>query len=202
MFDLDRMGFLDKLDQILPLPMAAKLGALAGIVAAIIAGYVFLGWIPLQDEISVAQSQLEQEEIKYRKNMRLAKDLPKKKQEYAMLQKQLRIALAMLPKRSQIPELLEQVSWAGKNAGLEFSEFKPMGERPKQIYAEVPVSLRMTGSFRQLMDFLRRVGELPRIVNVRGLRMELREGTLAISGEAVTYRFLEQKKKKRRRRRR
>ncbi len=201
MFDLERMAFLDALKPILPWPMWLKAAVVAGTAVLVLVLYWLFGWMPIQDEIAQQQARVQQEEIRYRKNLRLAKDLPKKRQEYNKLKKQLAIALAMLPKKSQIPDLLEQVSFVGKEAGLEFAEFKPMGERPQKIYAEVPVSLKMSGTFRQLMLFLKKVGELPRIVNVRGLAIEKRENALQIAGEAVTYRFLEAKQKPKRPRR-
>ncbi len=199
--NLERWAFLDALKPILPYPLWLKAAVLAGVAVAMVAAYVLLGWMPIQDEIAQAERRVQQEEMRYRKNLRLAKDLPRKRREYQTLQKQLRVALAMLPKRSQIPELLEQVSWAGRNAGLEFTEFKPQGEVPRKIYAEVPVSLRMTGTFRQLMAFLKDVGELPRIVSVRELQIQKRQGVqLAITGRALTYRFLEKSNKSRKRR--
>ncbi len=201
--NLERWEFLDALKPILPYPTWVKAAVIAAVAVALVALYVFVGWMPLQDDIAAAERRVQQEEVRYRKNLRLAKDLPRKRKEYEKLQKQLRVALAMLPKRSQIPELLEQVSWAGRNAGLEFTEFQPQGEVAQKIYAEVPVSLKMTGTFRQLMAFLKRVGELPRIVSVRDLQIQKREGArLAITGRALTYRFLEKKKAKPRRGRR
>ncbi|MDX8402354.1 MAG: type 4a pilus biogenesis protein PilO, partial [Mariprofundaceae bacterium] len=101
-------------------------------------------------------------------------------------------------------DLLESVSWAGKDAGLEFSRFQPQGESVKQIYAEVPVALDVSGTYRQLMSFLKRVGEMPRIVSVRNLNIKPQRegGVLRISGQAVTYRFVEGGKKPKRKKRR
>jgi len=153
----------------------------------------------MQDEIVKKKSEVERQRIMLKKNQVLASDIPKKKQEYENLQLQLKIALNMLPKQSQIPDLLEGVTWAGKDSGLAFTTFKPEKESTKSIYAEVPVSMSVSGTYKQLLSFLKRVGELPRIVNVMGLEIKSPKddsGDLMVSGKAVTYRFVEEEPKK------
>lgn len=187
---------LDFLRPLLPLPLWQKLVALVVIIVVIIAGYFFLGWQPLQQDIESQQAQVEQQRIMLKKNQRLAKDLPRKRAEFAKLEKQLKVALNMLPKKSQIPDLLESVSWAGKDSGLEFSVFKPKGESPKQIYAEVPVDISVKGTYSQLLTFLKRVGEMPRIVAIKNLNITQSKagGNLLVKGNVITYRFIEKGK--------
>jgi len=187
---------LDLLRPLLPLPLWQKLVALIVIVIVIVAGYFFLGWQPLQQDIESQQAQVEQQRIILKKNQRLAKDLPRKRAEFAKLEKQLKVALNMLPKKSQIPDLLESVSWAGKDSGLEFSVFKPKGESPKQVYAEVPVDISVKGTYRQLLTFLKRVGEMPRIVAIKNLNITQSKagGDLLVKGNVITYRFIEKGK--------
>jgi len=194
---------LDFLKPLIPLPMLTKVLVLAGIVAAIIIGYVFLFLSPLQTEIETEKVQVENQRVLLKKNQRLASNIPKKKEEYKKLQVQLKVALNMLPKQSQIPDLLEGVTWAGKDSGLEFSKFKPSDESVKSIYAEVPVSLTVVGTFRQLMTFLKRVGEMSRIVDIKNLDLSLNKKgqKLKIKGQAVTYRFVEGGAKKKGQRR-
>lgn len=185
---------LDALRPILPIPMWQKLTALAGVFVLIVVSYVYFGWLPLQESIERQQQQVEMQRVLLKRNQMLARDLPKKREEFAKLESQLKVALNMLPKKSQIPDLLENVSWAGKDSGLEFTVFTPQSERVKQIYAEVPVAVDMTGSFRQMMTFLKRVGEMPRIVSVRNLTVSSKGGDdLNIKGNIMTYRFVEGK---------
>jgi len=187
------LSVLDALRPMLPLPAWQKLTALAAAFVLLVAAYLYFGWMPIQDAIKSQTAQVEQQRILLKKNERLAKDLPRKQAEYAQLEKQLMVALNMLPKQSQIPDLLENVSWAGKDSGLDFSTFKPTGEVVKQIYAEVPVSLEVSGSYRQLLTFLKRVGEMPRIVDVKNLTLTQPSvgDQLVVRGQVVTYRFVE-----------
>ncbi len=201
--NLDALN-LDALRPLIPLPMATKLAGLAVVLVLIAVGYYTAVWTPLQEDIANEKIQVEHQRVMLRKNQRLASNIPKKKEEYKQLQKQLKVALNMLPKKSQIPDLLESVTWAGKDSGLNFTTFKPSKETVKSIYAEVPVALDVKGSFRQLLTFLKRVGEMPRIVDVKNLSLAVdsaNKGILKVKGQAVTYRFVQAEKKKNKRRR-
>ncbi len=199
--NLDALN-LDALRPLIPLPLVVKVGAMVGIFVAILVGYYFVFMLPLQEAIAQEKVKVEGQRLRLEKNRRLASNIPKKKEEYKKLQTQLKVALNMLPKKSQIPDLLEGVTWAGKDSGLSFSEFTPGAETVKSIYAEVPVSLKVSGTFRQLLTFLKRVGEMSRIVDVKNLAIGIGKGqALTISGQAVTYRFVENGKKKKKARR-
>ncbi|MFQ5355860.1 MAG: type 4a pilus biogenesis protein PilO [Mariprofundaceae bacterium] len=190
--------YLDVLNPVLSLEMWKKLAGVAGVVVLLSALYVYFIWMPIKDEIDQEQRNVLHQQQILERNKVLARDLPRKKEEFARLEKELKVALNMLPRASQIPDLLENVSRAGKDSGLEFSVFKPLAEVPKQFYAEVPVDLRVTGSYRQLLTFLSRVGEMPRIVDVKDLEIQDGGGgNLQVKGLAVTYRFIEASERKR-----
>jgi len=199
--NLDALN-LDALRPLIPLPVVIKVAATIGVTVLIMVTYFFMFWSPLQDFIEQEKAQVESQRIRLNKNQLLAKNIPKKKEEYKKLQTQLKVALNMLPKQSQIPDLLEGVTWAGKDSGLSFSEFKPGRESVKSIYAEVPVKLQVTGSFKQLLTFLKRVGEMSRIVDIKNLDLKVKKNQpLEIEGQAVTYRFVEGGKKKKKKKR-
>ena len=204
MFDSLNLSKLEVLRPILPLPLWQKAAALAATFVLLVAAYIYFGWMPMQDEIARVERNVETQQRILARNLKLAKDLPRKRKEYAKLKKQLRVALNMLPKKSQIPDLLEGVTRAGKNAGLEFTVFQPLAEVRKQFYAEVPVNLAVTGTYRQLLSFLKRVGEMPRIVDVKNLTLSQAQakGLLTVKGQAVTYRFVEAPKKGKKKRKR
>ncbi len=193
MLESMKASLYESLRPMLPLPLWQKLLFLLATFALICATYFYLGWMPIQEEIAQQQSQLRLEHVILTKNQHLAHDLPRKQKEYARLEKQLKVALNMLPRKSQIPDLLENVSWAGKDSGLVFKTFKPGRDINRQIYAEVPVSFHISGSFRQLLTFLKRVGEMSRIVDVKYLTLTKGKSPeeLSVTGQAVTYRFVE-----------
>ncbi len=186
-------AMLDQLKPLLSYPVWQKLVALAGVALLLVVSYVYFFLLPVEDEIDGLQASIIEQQRILERNQAIADQLPKKKQEYEQLVKDLNVALNMLPRKSQIENLLADVSWAGKDAGLEFSVFQPKEERVREIYAEVPVEISVNGSFRQLLSFLKRVGEMPRIVDVKRLSISPGEkpGMLAVAGSVVTYRFVE-----------
>ncbi len=198
MFDTLKLSIFESLRPMLPLPLWHKLLFLLAAFAVIVAAYFYMGWIPLQESITKQQLSMQFQKKILQRNQHLAHDLPRKQKEYATLETQLKVALNMLPRKSQIPDLLENVSWAGKDSGLEFKTFRPGKEVSKLIYAEVPVKFQISGSFRQLLTFLKRVGEMPRIVDVKNMRLKpgKKAGELSVKGLAVTYRFVEAQTKK------
>jgi len=198
MMDTVKQSVYDSLRMMLPVPAWQKMLALLFTFVVIVAVYYSLAWVPLQDQIKQQEQQVNVQKIKLIKNQRLAHNLPRKQREYARLEKELKVALNMLPKKSQIPDLLESVSWAGKDSGLEFKTFRPEQEVNRQIYAEVPVSFNITGGFVQLLTFLKRVGEMPRIVDIKQMTLVMgKDGKmLSVDGKAVTYRFVDAQPKK------
>jgi len=184
---------LDALRPILAVPVWQCVAGLVVVLALLIGGYVFTVWTPLQDEIEGVNESIRQQQTVLDRQQRTARDLPRKKRQFVEMKKQLALASSMLPEKSQIPDLLDGVSRAGKHAGLEFSVFQPMPEVTKELHAEVPVSLSMTGTFRQMVLFLSTVGEMQRIVDVKNLSfVQGKDNELQVNGQAVTYRLLDE----------
>jgi len=183
---------LDALRPVLALPVWQCISGLVAVIALLIGGYVFSFWMPLQDEIKSVNDNIQQQQTILLRQQATARDLPRKKLQFEEMKKQLALASSMLPEKSQIPDLLDGVSRAGKHAGLEFSIFQPMPESKKDLHAEVPVTLNMTGTFRQIALFLSTVGEMQRIVDVKNLNcVQGKDGALKVNGQAVTYRLLD-----------
>ncbi|MBI5896906.1 MAG: type 4a pilus biogenesis protein PilO, partial [Desulfobacterales bacterium] len=100
------------------------------------------------------------------------------------------------PGKEEIPSLLAGISQAGKEAGLEFMLFQPKPEVPKDFYAEIPVDINVSGNYHQVAIFFDKVANLPRIVNVRDVKMaplsqKDETSSLTTSCQAVTYKFSE-----------
>jgi len=192
---MDLSPLLSRLDALRPMlawPVWQLVGGLVLVVVLLIGGYLMSFWVPLQDEIQNAEDAISHQQTIYRRNLHTWNDLPRKKKQFERLKKELELARTMLPEKSQIPDLLDGVSRAGRKAGLEFSVFQPQAEIRRELHAEVPVLLEMKGTFRQMALFLRSVGELKRIVDVQNLNFARGEdGLLTVRGKALTYRLLD-----------
>jgi type IV pilus assembly protein PilO len=116
------------------------------------------------------------------------------------------LALAELPNQKEIPTLLTNIASLAKDNGLDVLLFRPGGEINKGFYAEVPVQLKLVGSYHEVAMFFYHVGNMSRIVNINNLNMggakaDGGRNLLAVDCLATTFRFIEgaqgQKGKKR-----
>lgn len=83
------------------------------------------------------------------------------------LQGMLAAMLMQLPTRTEMPDLLEDVSNTGKSNGLVFELFKPEDEQPRDFYAAKPITIRARGTYHQFSEFVSSVAALPRIVTLQ-----------------------------------
>lgn len=150
-----------------------------------------------QPKATIIQS-LENTRTKSESSLALAKkkasNLEAFKKEADTAQLQFDIKAALLPKEKEIPKLLKDISALGSNAGLEFISFKPLGDRPKDFYSEIPVSIKVNGPYHNVGFFFDQISKLERIVSVTNVRMggpkkEGGEMLLNSDCQLVTYRF-------------
>jgi type IV pilus assembly protein PilO len=104
-------------------------------------------------------------------------------------------ASILLPQKEEIPSLLTNISALGTNAGLSMAKFVPGGERRAEFYAQIPVSLSISGPYHNIGTFLYEVSKMNRIVSatnisLSGGRMQAGEMVLGAGVSLVTYRFL------------
>jgi type IV pilus assembly protein PilO len=188
-----------QLEKALKLPLYQRLIIVFAIVGAIAAAFFYLLYLPESENLQRLVAQNQTLETKLAEDRRIASNLPKFKEEYEKMKEQLDQALTELPNEREIPGLLSSIASLAKDNGLDVLRFKPGQERPSGFYAEVPIELKLTGSFHQLASFSQAVGDLPRIVNLNNLSMgapKVVEGKaqLSIDCLAVTYRFIEEPK--------
>jgi len=115
------------------------------------------------------------------------------KQQLADMQKQFGAMLQQLPNKTQIADLLIDVSQAGLASGLEFNLFQPSGERRKDFYAEKPIRLTVVGSYHEFGEFVSNLAALPRIVTLHNVSLTpSKNGQMTMTATAKTYRYLDE----------
>lgn len=139
------------------------------IIAA--AGF-FLFISPTIDEAVVLTEELDKLNAKIEESRTIAADIAKFKREMLVLEAKLKEALSKLPNEKEIPDLLESISDAVKEVGLDVFLFKPGKIRKKGFYAEVPVNMTVKGGYESLYEFSDRMAKLPRIVNIGSLNIK------------------------------
>jgi type IV pilus assembly protein PilO len=101
--------------------------------------------------------------------------------------------LRQLPDKTEVADLLVDISQTGLANGLEFQLFKPGGEARRGFYAELPIQLQMSGNYHQFGAFVSGIAALPRIVTIHDVTIKPAGGKmLSMSAVAKTYRYLEE----------
>jgi len=100
--------------------------------------------------------------------------------------------LRQLPNKTEVAELLVDVSQTGLATGLEFELFDPQGEARKEFYAELPINIRVKGSYHQFGAFISGLASLPRIVTIHNISIKPSGDSLIMDATAKTYRYLDE----------
>ncbi len=185
-----------RLEKMLKLPVYQRGAILAALLAVLVGAFVFLAYLPQQEELVELERRHAQLQSRLHDDRRIARDLPRFKAEYEKLQEQLAQALTELPDQKEIPSLLTTIAALARDNGLDVVRFRPGNEVPRGFYADVPVELRLVGSYHEIATFFYAVSNLSRIVNIDNLAMGTPRSvdgrtTLTIDCMATTFRFIE-----------
>ncbi|MDD3992829.1 MAG: type 4a pilus biogenesis protein PilO [Desulfobacteraceae bacterium] len=168
-----------------------------GTFLLVIALFGFLSYWPKSQRLAELEAERQDLETRLAISRRTAAQLPKLRQQLDNVTISFKTVQRALPETEEIPSLLANVSQCGRDLGLDFLLFEPKPEVNREFYAEIPVSIRVQGSYHSLGLFLDRVAKLPRIVNV--LDLHLAPGghskhpgsALITSCTATTYKFID-----------
>ncbi|KPJ95942.1 MAG: pilus assembly protein PilO [Gammaproteobacteria bacterium SG8_15] len=181
-------------------PLPIKLVAIIVVCAAVgFAGY----WFDTKDQIQVLDNAKAKEtELKkeFETKQAVAANLEAYKQQMTEMERSFGALLLQLPSKTEVAELLVDVSREGLKAGLEFELFKPGAEIVREFYAEYPISIRVVGTYHQFGNFASGIAALPRIVTLHNLKIGQQsknkkaggETLLVMEATANTYRYLDQ----------
>ena len=131
-----------------------------------------------------------------------AANLEPLRQQLAQMEQVLQQMLRQLPSKTEMPDLIIDISQTALSSGLTNELFQPGPEIPKEVYAEKPIALRMVGNYHQFGAFVSGVASLPRVVilTMHDISLKPKErrggirpgGMLELSGTVKTYRYLDE----------
>lgn len=178
-------------------PLAIK-GVLITIVAV---GVLALGYFV---DIQAQQENLERitsEEKRLKEDFEIkqakASNLESYKAQMVEMEDSFGAMIRQLPSKTEVEDLLVDISQTGLASGIEFQLFKPLNERHIEFYAELPITLKMTGTYHQFGEFVSGIAALPRIVTLENISITGGKGkgkkdNLTMDVTAKTYRYLDE----------
>jgi type IV pilus assembly protein PilO len=190
------------MDSILKLSTRRKILLLVVLLGVIAVLFTYLVFLPQKEELDRLKVELNTLTKELNEAKAITRDLPKFKEQAALLERQLAEAITQLPNEKEIPEILKKISSLGKESRLEFTLFRPKPEEPQQFYAKVPIELVALGNYHDMGMFFDRVSKLQRIINVVDFNMTRAkdvkgraetENLIRASCLMNTYRFIERK---------
>jgi type IV pilus assembly protein PilO len=174
-------------------PLAPKFGVLALLFLVIIAAGAFLDWKDGYEVLDQARQQEVTLKGQYAAKKAKAINYDLYRQQLAEIEQSFGALVKQLPNRAEMDALLTDINQAGLGRGLQFELFKPASqERMADFYAELPISIRITGNYHDMGAFASDIAQLPRIVTLNDVAISNDRGTLAMDAVAKTYRYLDE----------
>lgn len=180
-------------------PTPVKAGA-AVILFVLIVGLVTWFFImPVYENVEQAENQEEQLLATFKEKQEKAANLDEYRQQLDEMREIYGAMLRQLPSKTEMPDLLVDISQTALASGIENELFRPGNETVREFYAELPIDLRMIGGYHNFGDFISGVASLPRIViltmhdiALQPTNQQDRPGQLVLEGTAKTYRYVEE----------
>jgi type IV pilus assembly protein PilO len=177
----------------LPFRVAAVVLVLVAVAALGIWQFVYKTEVP-----DLARAEQQEVELfnSFRDKQQLAANFEAYSNQLAEIERDFGLMLRQLPGRTEVESLLVDISQTALGAGLEEKVFTPQAEIARDFYAELPITLRYTGSYHEIGEFVSNVAALARIVTLHNLRItpisiaDQEELQLDVTGK--TYRYLDE----------
>ena len=178
-------------------PFLFRAIAVAIVFIAVAAGGIYL-WVIKTEMPLLERAEREERELRatFEQKQTKAANFDAYRAQLAEIERSFGAMLRQLPGKTEVPNLLVDISQTGLAAGLEEKLFQPMGELQKEFYAELPIKIRLTGGYHELGNFVSGIAALPRIVTLHDIVIKPQDSDvydeLTLDVTAKTYRYLDE----------
>jgi type IV pilus assembly protein PilO len=175
-------------------PLAIKAGSLTILLVAIVTAGYFLDWQEQWESLEQAKTKEVTLKETYLVKKKDAINLDILRQQLKDIELSLGALLKQLPHKSEMDALLIDINHAGLGRGLQFELFKPAAsEIISEFYAELPITIRVTGNYHDIGAFASDISQLPRIVTLNNISIAPdTKGKLVMNATAKTFRYLDE----------
>jgi type IV pilus assembly protein PilO len=172
------------------LPRAIILGSI--LIALLLTGWWF-GWRSQLEELDTKHQQETVLKDEWLAKKQQAINLEEHRKQLVEIDRSFGVLLKQLPNKAEMEALLIDINQAGLGRGLQFELFKPGAESFRDFYAELPIQVKLTGSYHDLGAFAGDVAKMPRIVTLNDLDIAVgKDTTLNLTATAKTFRYLDE----------
>ena len=177
-------------------PIAPRAAALAGLFLGILlAGWAF-DWSDQLDTLSARQQDEQKLRDEFVTKKTQAVNLDLYSQQLNEIDRSFGALLKQLPNKAEVESLLIEINQSGMGRGLQFELFRPGAEVVKDFYAELPINVRLTGTYHDFGAFAGDIGRLSRIVTLNNISIttnpQTKDGTLVLDAVTKTFRYLDE----------
>jgi len=198
-FDLEQLRNIDPRD-VSKWPLAVKVAAIVVICVVVLGSGIWFDTRAQLAQLDTARAKELTLKTEFTTKQARAANLDAYKAQMAEMKLSFGTMLRQLPSKTEVAELLVDISQTGLESGLEFDLFKPESEAPAEFYAELPIKIKVTGLYHEFGRFVSNVAALPRIVTLHDFSITAApsKGKNAVPDELVmevtakTYRYLEE----------
>ena len=174
-------------------PLAPRISLFVGVFVTIMAAGWWFVWDPQLVDLQTREQEEETLKQQYLDKKRQAVNLDLYTQQLAEIDRSFGALLKQLPNKSEIEALLIEVNQAGLGRGLQFELFRPGKEIIKDFYAELPISVKINGTYHDFGAFAADIARLPRIVTLNNIAITPTSaaGGLSLDATTKTFRYLD-----------
>lgn len=181
------------LDNVGAWPMVPRVTLWLFVIAACAVGGWFALWSGQKDQLEQLQAEETKLKEEYKSKLQQAINLDELRKQREQVSQFVLTLEKQLPSKSEMDALLSDINQAGVGRGLDFELFRPGQTNVREYYAELPITVKVSGKYHDLGAFASDIANLPRIVTLNNLSVSTgKGGSLVLDATAKTYRYLDQ----------
>lgn len=173
-------------------PILPKLGVLLIVLLLIVFASYWFDWQDQIEQIDVSEKKEQQLRTTFLDKKKVAINLPAYRKQLDDIENQFGALLKQLPSKSEMDALLTDINQAGLGRGLQFELFRPGAESARDFYAELPITIKITGNYHDIGAFASDIGKLSRIVTLNDIALSSVKDGLVMDATARTFRYLDE----------
>jgi len=173
-------------------PWSVKLFVLTLMFLFVMIMAALLDWRDQWDQLEAGQKEEDTLRQSWVSKKQQAVNLDAYRQQLKDIEQQFGALLKQLPNKSEVDALLTDINQAGLGRGLEFELFRPGAQRVADFYSELPIQIKVTGSYHDMGAFASDVAQLSRIVTLNNIAIQGDKNGLSMEAVAKTFRYLDE----------